>query len=151
MRDRRRTGRGEWRGEDRQRRSPRGSGGGRTPVARALRLPEAERENWVGILTRHGAAASVSPYRDDAAWRIAIGPRDVGGAEDGEVVVVEPLRAGRSPRGRVLEVLGRPGAPEADFRAVVWRRGLRTRFPAGEPASAPLATRRVIDGREPPP
>jgi ribonuclease R len=101
-----------------------------------LRFAEAEREHWVGILTRQGAGASVGPYRDDAVWRIAIGPRDLGGAEDGDVVVVEPLRAGRSPRGRVLEVLGRPGAPEADFRAVVWRRGLRTRFSAEAEAEA---------------
>jgi hypothetical protein len=83
-----------------------------------LRFADADREHWVGILTRHGAAASVTPYRDDAAWRIAIGSRDLGGALDGDVVVVEPLRGGRSPRGRVLEVLGPPGAPEADFRAV---------------------------------
>ena len=147
MRDRPRARRGERRGEERPRRPRRGSGEGRAPVARALRLPEAEREHWVGILTRHGAAASVTPYRDDAAWRIAIGPRDLGGAEDGDVVVVEPLRAGRSPRGRVLEVLGRPGAPEADFRAVVWRRGLRTRFPADAEAEA-AALAEVPDGGE---
>ncbi len=121
-----------------------------------LRFAEAEREHWVGILTRQGAAGAVGPYRDDAAWRIAIGPRDLGGAEDGDVVVVEPLRAGRSPRGRVLEVLGHPGTPEADFRAVVWRRGLRMRFPAdAEAEAAALAeehdrdeARRRVDLRE---
>jgi ribonuclease R len=107
-----------------------------------LRFADAEREHWVGILTRHGVSAFVTPYRDDATWRVAIGARDLGGAEDGEVVVVEPLRGGRGPRGRVLEVLGRPGAPEADFRAVVWRRGLRTRFPAeADAAAAALAER----------
>ncbi len=112
-----------------------------------MRFPEAEREHWIGILSRDGAAGSVSPYRDDAVWRIAIGPRDLGGAEDGDVVVAEPLRTGRSPRARVLEVLGRPGAPEADFRAVVWRRGFRTRFPEDVEAEA-AALRELPDAAE---
>jgi ribonuclease R len=84
----------------------------------------------------------VTPYRDDAEWRIAVAPQDLGGAEDGDVVVVTGLRAGRAPRGRVLEALGPPGSPEADFRAVVWRRGLPTRFPAeAEAAAAALPER----------
>ncbi len=137
LRDRRRgRRRAEPRGGGRPRRPRRGSGDGAERAARPLRFPEADREHWVGILTRHGAAASVSPYRDEAEWRIAIGPRDVGDAEDGDVVVVAPMRGGRTPRGRVLEVLGPPGAPEADFRAVVWRRGLRTRFSAEAEAEA---------------
>jgi ribonuclease R len=122
------------RGGDRSRRSRRGAGQRGAPVA--LRHAGAEREHWVGILARHGGAGSVTPYRDEAEWRIAIGPRDLGGAEEGDVVVVEPLRAGRAPRGRVLESLGPPGSPEADFRAVVWRRGLRARFPVEAEAEA---------------
>ncbi len=78
----------------------------------------------------------MTPYRDDAEWRVAVAPSDLGAAEDGDVVVVSGLRAGRAPRGRVLEVLGPPGSPEADFRAVVWRRGLPTRFPPEAEAAA---------------
>jgi ribonuclease R len=70
--------------------------------------------------------------------------------------VVEPLRAGRSPRGRVVESLGPPGSPEADFRAVVWRRGLATEFGADALADAealaeapePAEVARRVDLRE---
>jgi ribonuclease R len=94
----------------------------------ALRFPEARRDCWVGLVALRGAAGLVTPYRDEAEWAVAIAPGDLGGAAEGDVVVVEPRRAGRLPRGRVVEVLGPPGAPEADFRAVVWGRGLATQF-----------------------
>src|SRR5262249_26549300 len=67
-----------------------------------LRLPEARRDVWVGLLALRGAAGVVTPYRDDAEWAVAIAPGDLGGAGEGDVVVVEPLRAGRAPRGRVV-------------------------------------------------
>ena len=121
-----------------------------------LRLPEARRDVWLGILGLRGAAGVVTPYRDEAEWAIAIAPQDRGGAVEGDVVVVEPLRAGRSPRGRVVESLGPPGSPEADFRAVVWRRGLATEFSADALADAealaeapePAEVARRVDLRE---
>jgi ribonuclease R len=133
------AGRRRRRGDGERPRRSRARRGARERGRRAgveLRIRDADRENWIGILARHGGAAFVTPYRDDAEWRVAVGPRDVGMAEDGDVVVLAVVRGGRAPRGRVLEVLGPPGSPEADFRAVVWRRGLPTSFPPEIEAAA---------------
>jgi ribonuclease R len=101
------------------------------------------RATWVGIFQRRSKGGFVTPYRDDAEWLVDIARGDAGQARDGEVVVVRPVRrrAGRArgarrgapiPRseGEVVEVLGPPGNPEADFRAVAWRRRLPLDFPA---------------------
>src|SRR5262249_59264117 len=45
-----------------------------------LRLPEARRDVWVGLLALRGAAGVVTPYRDDAEWAVAIAPGDLCGA-----------------------------------------------------------------------
>jgi len=105
------------------------------------------RDHWVGIFQRRGNRGSVTPYRDDADWVIDIARGAVGGARDGDVVVVQPLRrpAGRKRRGsgprasgggaplrfagEISEVLGSPGTPRADFRAIAWRRKLPLEFP----------------------
>jgi ribonuclease R len=103
------------------------------------------RETWVGILRRRGGAGVVTPYRDDAQWRMLVTGRALGEARDGDVVVVVAGRdrarrgaVGRKPetRARVVEVLGPPGTAEADFRAVVWRRRLPVEFPAEALAQA---------------
>jgi len=111
------------------------------------RAPEpAPRDHWIGILERRGGRCRVTPYRDDGLWAIAVARSALGGAEPGDVVVVEPLAARRRrtlrvpSRGRVVQVLGRPGDAEADFRAVVWRRQLPVEFPPAvleEAASLP--------------
>ncbi len=113
---------------------PAGAGGRRR--AEVLHVVEGARDTWVGILHRRGPAAVVSPYRDDADWRVLVAPRDRGEARDGEVVEVVPVARPRRaapgaalPRGRVARVLGRPGDPEADFCAVAWRHRLPLAFP----------------------
>lgn len=90
-----------------------------------------ERRQWIGILSRDARGGFVTPYRDDAEWGLRIPASALGEARDGDVVVVERARRkGREPLGRVVEALGPPGTPEADFRAVVWRRRLPVEFPA---------------------
>lgn len=95
------------------------------------------RSEWVGILDLDPTGGYVTPYRDDATWGIRVTRGDLGGARDGDVVVVDLQRRRRGPaRGRVVEVLGPPGTPEADFRAVVWHRRLPTTFPEAARAEA---------------
>ena len=103
------------------------------------------RATWVGILTRERHGGVVTPYRDDAHWSVTIAAADLGGAKDGDVVEVAPARKARAAgargaagpaAGRVIAALGRPGDPEADFRAVVWRRRLPVAFPAEVEAEA---------------
>ncbi len=117
--------------------------GGTERAGEILDVLEGRREEWIGILELRGRGGSVSPWRETVAWQIAIGPQELHGARDGDVVVVAPLpRAARAkPRergrraegerseGRIVESLGPPGTPEADFRALVWRRRLPVEFP----------------------
>jgi ribonuclease R len=106
-----------------------------------VRVIGGARDRMVGILERGHGAAEVTPYRDDARWRVFVPEKQLAGAKSGEVVVVEILPAARgrgraasprsAPAGRVVERIGRPGEPEADFRAVAWHRRLPVEFPAG--------------------
>lgn len=117
------------------------------PQVEVARAVGGARRDWVGILSRRGREGIVTPYRDDAKWELRI-PRGANrGARPGDVVVavadaVRPARgrhAGRAhaaPSARVVEVLGAPGTPEADFRAIAWRHRLRRDFPADVLAAA---------------
>ena len=92
---------------------------------------------WVGVLRAARGESFVVPFKDKARWRVGVARGDLAGAEIGEVVVVVPLSSARGTvrgkraalRGRVSERLGRPGDPEADFRAVAWNHKLRLDFP----------------------
>jgi len=116
---------------------------GRRPEIEAVVAPKPE--HVVGVLRMDRRGPWVWPWRERSRLRFAVSrlPDD---AEDGDVVVLEP--GGRRPRdggggrgrrgrggdgpearGRVVEVLGPPGSPEADFRAVVWRHRLPVEFP----------------------
>ena len=117
------------------------------PHAEVARAVGGARRDWVGILSRRGREGVVTPYRDDAKWELRI-PRGANrGARPGDVVVAvadaaRPARgrhggrARAAPSARVVEVLGAPGTPEADFRAIAWRHRLRRDFPADVLAAA---------------
>jgi ribonuclease R len=129
---------------------PRPGEGTRADLVRAIGGPRGE---WVGVLLRDGLLV---PWREDprsgaalhlprATWR---------GAQPGDVVAAErtegprarrrgqrPARGRRAeapppPAGRVVEVLGPLGTPDADFRAIVWRHRLPLDFPAEALAEA---------------
>jgi ribonuclease R len=144
----------------------------RAELVRAIGGPRGE---VVGVLLRDGLLV---PWREDprsaallhvprASWR---------GAQPGDVVAAErsegprPRRARRPearrgrrpeipspPAGRVVEVLGPLGTPEADFRAIAWRHRLPLDFPAAALAEAealapvaPAASDGRLDLREHP-
>jgi ribonuclease R len=86
----------------------------------------------IGIVSREAFGASVTPYRDEREWGVRVHPSELGGARDGDVVVLHPSRRRQragAPSARVVEVLGPPGSPEADFRAVAWRHRIPLEFP----------------------
>jgi ribonuclease R len=125
--------------------------------ALVIHVKAATRASWVGILDRESTGGFVTPYRDDAAWGIRIPRSGLGAARDGDVVVVELEKRRRGPAaGRIVEVLGPPGSPEADFRAVVWHRRLPVEFStealaeaeAFSPALSPEEIARRVDLRE---
>ncbi|MEM7411888.1 MAG: VacB/RNase II family 3'-5' exoribonuclease [Myxococcota bacterium] len=107
--------------------------GGRADV---LGVVSGGRDHWVGILQRQGSLYGIGPYRDEGDWWLRVAKNETGGAEPGDVVVAVPAqRPGRkrrsddvSPWARVTERLGRPGEPDADFAALVWRHRLPTDF-----------------------
>ncbi len=104
---------------------------------------EGRRDAWVGVLERRGGIHLVTPWRDTAAGAVSVGARQLRGARPRDQVLTAPLARGakpgprgrrsrgevRQPEGRILEVLGPPGSPEADYRALVWRRRLPAVFP----------------------
>lgn len=113
--------------------------------AEVVRAIGGARREWVGILGRDGRDGVVTPYRDEVPWELRVPRGSWKDARFGDVVVAfvseqrkQPRRRpGRGPRGRraaaplarVVEVLGPPGTPDADFRAVVWRHRLPREFP----------------------
>jgi len=107
--------------------------------AELLHVLDGAREHWVGILHRRGGMTYATPYRDEGEWWLRVASPDTGDAQHGEVVELVPAlrRGGRRPRpgeapwARVTRRLGRPGEPDADFAAVVWRHRLPVEFPDG--------------------
>lgn len=103
-------------------------------VATLVHVEPRERDYWLGIVSREMSNAFLVPYRDDEEWGISIPLSELAGARDGDVVIAEPLPTlgkrdrGLGPQARVVEVLGRPGDPEADFQAVVWHYRLPVEF-----------------------
>jgi ribonuclease R len=81
---------------------------------------------------------------------VAVHSRDLGGARDGDKVVVE-VRAqdsgAGSPVGAVSEVLGRQGDPSVELAAIAHRFGLSIEFPAAVEAEA-RAIPAAISGEE---
>jgi len=110
-----------------------GSGTGRADL---LHVVEGARDHWIGILHRRGGMAYATPYRDDGEWWLRVAANDAGDARDGEVVELVPAlrrrraRVEEAPFARVVRRIGRPGEPDADFAAVVWRHRLPVAFPA---------------------
>jgi ribonuclease R len=120
--------------------------------AEIVRAIGGARREWIGILGCAGRDAVVTPYRDDTTWQLRV-PRGAWlDARFGDVVVAlvsfdgSQAKRGRSrpskgrramaPVARVVAVLGPPGTPEADFRAIAWRHRLPMEFPAAAVAEA---------------
>ncbi|HEX5067159.1 MAG TPA: VacB/RNase II family 3'-5' exoribonuclease, partial [Myxococcota bacterium] len=106
-----------------------------TGRADLLHVVQGARDHWIGILHRRGGMAYATPYRDDGEWWLRVAANDAGDARDGEVVELVPAqrrrrtRAEETPFARVTRRIGRPGEPDADFAAIVWRHRLPVEFP----------------------
>jgi ribonuclease R len=121
---------------------------GRERAGDVLQVLEGHRDHWVGILATRGRRGRVTPYRDDALWGVAIAEGELGGARGGDVVRVEPTGRARPdgiPIGTIRQVFGRPGEPDADAAAVIWRR----RLPVAFPPSVESAVRALPEGLDP--
>lgn len=94
----------------------------------------------------------VSPD-DERIEEVFISRKDLGGAHNGEKVVVEIKKRGRdghSPEGHVTEVLGTAGVASVELKSVIRQYELPEAFPADVEEEAAKAAKRGIDveGRE---
>ncbi len=108
-----------------------------------VRWIEAERESWVCTVRRGPWGRSLAPFAGLALPRLSLAERDAKDAQEGDRVLVAPIKAGASgkqqrQRGgdsgppdlpvRVLSVLGPVGDPDADFQAIAWKHRLPAAF-----------------------
>lgn len=102
------------------------------PEAEVLEVLERGRTETVGTLERRGHFAYVAPDDPKLHRDIYVPDEALGGAEEGDKVVVSidaydnPKAA---PEGRVLEVLGPADDPGVAVLAVALSQGVRARFP----------------------
>lgn len=89
-------------------------------------------ERFIGtlVLTRYGAC--VLADRKKISEDIAIPPRYLHGADDGDKVVVEILREAtrrQPPTGKIVKILGREGDNETEMHAILAEFGLPDEYP----------------------
>jgi ribonuclease R len=93
----------------------------------------------VGRFVRLRTESFVSPLEEKFMYDVAVSPSDSLGAATGDIVNVEITRppiAGRPPRGRVLEVLGREDDPGIDLEIIIRKHRLPHIFPEAAIAEA---------------
>jgi ribonuclease R len=103
----------------------------------------------VGRFVRLRTESFVSPLEEKFMYNVAVSPSDSLGALTGDIVNVEITRppiAGRPPRGRVLEVLGREDDPGMDLEIVVRKHRLPHVFPEAAIAEAEAVEEPVQKG-----
>ncbi len=99
---------------------------------RIVQVLERKFTTVVGQFKRRGSASLVSPMEEKFLYPVIIERADDGGAHDGDIVDVEITRFPtplESPRGRVLEILGKPGDFGIDVEIIVRKHHLIHRFP----------------------
>ena len=85
-----------------------------------------------GLYQAKKGLATVVPTQTKISGEITVSRRAASGARDGDEVIVEITRwpeAGKKAQGKVIEILGRQGAPGVDVLGVMAIHGLRREFP----------------------
>lgn len=126
-------------------RSSRGMGG---PQARVIEVVERVPHTYVGVLSKNGKYAFVTPDNRSLDKDIYIPNELLGKAKDGDKVVVDFQRwpaFSKNPIGKVVDVLGRKGENSAEMHAILAEYGLPYRYPQ----SVVKAADRIKDGCTP--
>ena len=113
-------------------------------------------ERLVGtlLLTRYGA--EVLSDHKQVNENIAVAPRYLKGATDGDKVIVEiihPATNRRPPMGKIVEVLGRGGDNDTEMHAILAEYGLPYKYPAAaeqeaEEIDADISTQEIYRRRD---
>jgi ribonuclease R len=99
--------------------------------AKVIKRLGASAHKVLGVVRIEGGAARIAPIDRKSKSEFNVDKRDLGGAEDNDLVVCEPL-AGRSsgfPRARVVERIGSMDAPKAVSLIAIHAHGIPTEFP----------------------
>ncbi|MFP5264972.1 MAG: ribonuclease R [Blastocatellia bacterium] len=133
---------------------------GDTVIARVIRTGGRGREGRIEAVLHHAnptvvgrfvkltAESFVSPIDEKFLYEIGVAPSDALGAADGDIVNVEISRfpiAGRPPRGRVVEILGKEDAPGVDLEIIIRKHRLPHVFPDPVLAEAEAIPDRITD------
>lgn len=109
-------------------------------IAHPMKKLQGGEEQMMGVVELDGTGKGwLAPV--DKRVRNAVPISDLGGAEEGQLVLAEP--AGRSPRSgmKVIAVLGDPLAPRAFSLIAIHKHGIPFVFPEGAVAEAELAAK----------
>lgn len=93
---------------------------------------ERRKEHFVGIVETGNNFAFLIPDGKFIPFDIFIPPNRLNGANDGDKAIVKITRwptRGRSPEGKVTEVLGAPGGNEVEIHAIMAEYDLSAKFP----------------------
>jgi ribonuclease R len=116
-----------------------GRRGRENPEGRILRVLKRAHTEVVGTLRRSRRFGFVEPDNPRLGFEVYVAAEDLGGAKEGEKVVVAIDDWGdgsKSPEGRIVEVLGPPDAPGVDILSIIKTHGLEQTFPAEVEAQA---------------
>ncbi len=120
---------------------------GRRPEGRVIRILQRTTSALIGQVRVRRKLAVVVPLDRRFLHEVYVARDDLLGAADGQMVQVEitGYPSGESnPEGRVITVLGNPGEPEVEAKAVALKHGVRVEFPADtllEAEKVPLRVR----------
>jgi ribonuclease R len=109
--------------------------------ARIVRLVEPPGERIVGVFRRRREGGELTPADRRNRTEYRLDPPDIAGAADGELVVAEPLPAGRfgAPRARIVARLGQASDPGAISLMAIATGEIPTEFPPAAIAEAAAA------------
>src|SRR5690606_7807184 len=107
-------------------------GRGLRPEGEVIRILDRANETEVGTLEHYKKYGIVIPDDKRLAIDIFVPAEDLGGARNGDKVVVQVTRwpeGRRSPEGKIIEVLGQANKPGIDVLSIVRKYGLPEAFP----------------------
>ena len=120
---------------------------GRNPEGRIVRILTRSATQTVGIFHRRRGLGFVVPQEPPLTSEVLIPSDRTGGAEDGQVVLVEIEdwgAKGPSPLGRVTRILGRPGDPDVEVLSILFGHQLPLEFPDSVEREAEKVARRGV-------
>ncbi|MFU8858553.1 MAG: ribonuclease R [Deferrisomatales bacterium] len=127
----------------------------RRPEGRVIRILRRAHETVIGRVRVRRKVTSVVPLDNRLLHEVSVARDELLGAADGQVVQVELTAyptGDTGPEGRVVNVLGNPGEPDVEAKAIALKHGVRVEFPEEVAAEAANVPQRVpkadLEGRE---